>query len=116
MNQPGSTIIGKQRKIVLCSRILAALLAFGTMAGTALPQKVDRIVPQPHRTVAVLVEEVKQLLFLMDTDRNGRISKKEFLSLMEAEFDRLDKDKSGQLNVKELMLSQARASKPLVGK
>jgi EF hand len=116
MNQPGSTIIGKQRKIVLCSRIFTALLVFGTMAGTALPQKVDRIVPQPQRTVALLVEEVKQLLVLMDSNGNGKISKKEFMSLMEAQFDRLDKDKSGQLDVKALMLPQVRANKPLAGK
>src|SRR5271156_6396535 len=102
MNQPGSTIIGKQRKIVLCSRIFIALLALGAMAGTALPQKVDRIVPTPQRTVALLVEEVKQLLVLMDSNQNGKISKKEFMSRMEAEFDRLDASKSGELDVTQL--------------
>lgn len=116
MNQPASTIIGKQRKIVLCSRIFAALLAFGAMAGTALPQKVDRIVPQPQRAVALLVEEVKQLLVLMGSNRDGKISKKEFMSLMEAEFDRLDAGKKGVLDAKELMRSQVPASRQLVGK
>jgi hypothetical protein len=116
MNQPGSTIIGKQRKIVLCSRIFTALLAFGAMAGTALPQKVDRIVPQPQRTVALLMEEVKQLLVLMDSNRNGKISKKEFMSFMEAQFDRLDADKKGELDAKQLMRAQVPASRQLVGK
>jgi Ca2+-binding EF-hand superfamily protein len=31
----------------------------------------------------------------MDTDKNGKISKQEFTKFMEAEFERLDKDKSG---------------------
>jgi hypothetical protein len=116
MNQPASNIIGKQRKIVLCSRIFTLLLAFGTTAGTALPQKVDRIVPQPQRAIALVVEEVKQVLVLMDSNRNGKISKKEFMSLMEAEFDKLDSDKCGQLDVRELTRSQIQAGRPLVGK
>jgi Ca2+-binding EF-hand superfamily protein len=47
-------------------------------------------------------EEVKQLLLLIDTDKKGKISKQEWMKFMEAEFDRLDKDKSGQLDIKEL--------------
>jgi hypothetical protein len=50
--------------------------------------------------------DVKQLLLLMDTDKNGKISRKEFMDFMAAEFDRLDTDKSGELDVKELLKSQ----------
>jgi Ca2+-binding EF-hand superfamily protein len=54
------------------------------------------------------------LLLLMDTDKNG---KEEWLKFMEAEFDRLDKDKKGQLDVKELTQSKLRVSHPVsVGK
>jgi energy-converting hydrogenase A subunit M len=42
------------------------------------------------------------LLRLMDTDKNGKVSKKEFMDFMEAEFDRLDKDKNGELDPAEL--------------
>lgn len=52
--------------------------------------------------------EVKQLLLLMDADKNGKVSKQEFMRFMEAEFDRLDKDKSGELDVKELTQLQVR--------
>jgi Ca2+-binding EF-hand superfamily protein len=52
----------------------------------------------------------------MDTDMNGKISKKEYMDFMEKEFDRLDKDKSGELDVKELAQSQIRSSRPFVGK
>lgn len=47
--------------------------------------------------------EVKQLLLLMDKDQNGKISRQEFMSFMAAEFDRLDVDHNGELDVKELM-------------
>ena len=38
----------------------------------------------------------------MDTDNDGKVSKQEFMSFMEDEFDRLDKKKEGKLEVKEL--------------
>ena len=61
--------------------------------------------------------EVKQLLLLMDTDKSGKISKEEWMKFMESEFDRLDKDKKGQLDIKELEQSKLRVSHPVnVGK
>ena len=51
-------------------------------------------------------ENVKELVLLMDTDKNGKISKREWMDFMAAEFDRLDKDKSGQLDAKELEQSR----------
>ena len=45
-----------------------------------------------------------------------KISKQEFMSFMEAEFDRLDKDKSGELDPKELTQSRIRAYRPAIGK
>lgn len=69
-----------------------------------------------QNAVALGTDEVKQLLILMDTDKNGKISKAEFMKFMEAEFDRLDKDKSGELDPKELTQSLVRPSKGAVGK
>ncbi len=51
----------------------------------------------------------------MDTDKNGMVSKQEFMRYMEAEFARLDKNKKGELNVKELTQSNLTASR-YVGK
>ena len=39
----------------------------------------------------------------------GEISKQEWMKFMEAEFDRLDKDKTGELTPKELEVSKIRA-------
>jgi hypothetical protein len=55
-------------------------------------------------------KEAKKLLLLMDKDQNGMVSRQEFMGFMEAEFDRLDKDKSGQLDVQELTQSRVRSS------
>jgi Ca2+-binding EF-hand superfamily protein len=55
---------------------------------------------------AIATQNVKQLLLLMDTDKNGKISKKEWMDFMSDEFDRLDTDKSGELDQKELLQSR----------
>jgi Ca2+-binding EF-hand superfamily protein len=55
-------------------------------------------------------DEVKQLVQLMDQDKNGRVSEPEFMNFMKAEFKRLDKDHSGELDVRELTESQIRVS------
>jgi hypothetical protein len=81
-------------------------------------QKVDKSVPKQERTLALGEEHVKDLLLLMDTDRNGMISKAEFMRFMEAEFDRLDTDHSGELDIKELKQSRIQVNRPqpIVGK
>ena len=62
-------------------------------------------------------DEVKQLLLLIDTDKNGKISTQEFMKFMGAEFERLDKDKSVELDVKEITQSKLHVSHPAsVGK
>lgn len=54
--------------------------------------------------------EVRQLLLLMDSDKNGKISKPEWMDVMAAEFDRLDKRKSGDLDANQLAQSSLRVS------
>jgi len=47
----------------------------------------------------------RQLLPYMDKDKNGKISKAEFMSFMEAEFNALDTAKTGELTVEQLSKS-----------
>jgi 5S rRNA maturation endonuclease (ribonuclease M5) len=103
------------KRSVLAGVMLAALLAVAAALRTASAQN-PGLAPHPLNKLALAEDEVKQLILLMDTDRNGKISKKEFMAFMEAEFDRLDKDKSGELDPKELTTSQIRPARPAVGK
>src|ERR1700736_4291278 len=94
---------------------IAVLVASWAMLGTVVAQR--QAVPKPQDKLALGENEVKQLLLLMDSDQSGKISKQEWMKFMEAEFDRLDKDKKGQLDVKELTQSKLRVSHPVsVGK
>jgi hypothetical protein len=51
------------------------------------------------------LKQTMQLLVLMETDPSGKVSKAEFMKFMEAEFDKLDVNKDGELDVKELSQS-----------
>lgn len=75
----------------------AAVLALA--AGLSAAADADRT---KEKNIQAGYEETKDLLKLMDKDKNGKVSKKEFMSFMEAEFERLDKDKNGELDVNEL--------------
>jgi hypothetical protein len=104
------------RTVILTSGAVLGLVGLQTLPSRAAPQKIDKGVPKQERTLVLGQDEVEQLLLLMDTDKNGKISKKEFMDFMSAEFDRLDKDKSGELDQKELAHSQIRPAKVAVGK
>jgi Ca2+-binding EF-hand superfamily protein len=70
--------------------LIAASFLAGTISTSALAA----------RTAAD--KDVATLLRMMDKDQNGSVSKDEFLQFMGREFDRLDSDKSGTLEPKEL--------------
>jgi Ca2+-binding EF-hand superfamily protein len=61
-----------------------------------------------ERALSAGAREAKHLMRLMDKDQNGQVSKAEFMQFMEAEFDRLDRDRSGQLSAEELSRSPIR--------
>jgi Ca2+-binding EF-hand superfamily protein len=86
--------------------IVAVLVAAGAVLGTSFAQAADK----PKDKLALGEADVKQLLLLMDADQNGMISKEEYMRFMEAEFERLDKNNNGELDVKELTQSAFRVS------
>ena len=105
----------RQTNIVRVIVAIAVLVVSWAISGTAVAQKAA--VPKPQDKLALGEPEVKQLLLLIDTDKSGKISKQEWMKFMEAEFERLDKDKKGQLDAKELTQSKLRVSHPVsVGK
>jgi Ca2+-binding EF-hand superfamily protein len=99
--------VRKQWKVILG---LAGVLAAATAVPLAVMAQDPVAVPPPkEKKIAAGEREAKKLLLLMDKDQNGKVSKQEFMGFMEAEFDRLDKDKNGELDVKELTQSQLRS-------
>jgi len=84
--------------------LLALVGATSAVVGAAFAQRAS--VPKPQDKTALAEANAKELLLLMDTDKTGKISKQEWMKFMEAEFDRLDKDKKGELDPKELMESR----------
>jgi Ca2+-binding EF-hand superfamily protein len=84
--------------------LIALMGASGIAATTTVAQQ--RVTANPQDKLALADLNVKELLLLMDTDHNGKISKHEWMSFMEAEFNKLDKDGNGELDTKELLQSR----------
>ena len=85
-------------------RNLSIALLLVTTLGVGFAQKDVR--RQPDRNV-MAIENVKQLLLVMDTDKRGKISRQQWIAFMEAEFDRLDVEKKGELDQTALRQSMA---------
>jgi Ca2+-binding EF-hand superfamily protein len=97
------------RSYVVSITVFVAMLAVTVaMLRTGVAQKAAG--PKPQDKLSLGEEEVKQLLLLIDTENKGKISKQEWMRFMEAEFDRLDRSKNGELDVKELTQSRLRVS------
>jgi len=99
----------KRRTVILAT----ALVATVSFLGTAAAQKASA--PKAQDRLALGEEHVKQLVLLMESDKTGMVSKQSYMKYMEAEFDRLDTSKQGQLNARQLAQSNVTASR-YVGK
>ena len=99
----------RRTNFVLIIAVIAMLVSTWAILETAVAQT-KAAVPKQQDKLALAEDEVKQLLLLMDIDKSGKISKQEWMDFMEAEFDRLDKAKNGQLDVKELTQSRLHVS------
>jgi hypothetical protein len=87
---------------------LFLLLVTGVLSSQAFAQRPGMpIVPKPVDKLAMGEDEVKQLVILIGGDKEGKVSREEFLNFMDAEFARLDKDESGKLDVRPLAQSNS---------
>ncbi|HTW81157.1 MAG TPA: hypothetical protein VME23_16530 [Terracidiphilus sp.] len=88
-------------------RYLMAALVGGSLAvSTPLLAQDKASAPKAPNPATLAEENAKQLLLSMDTNKNGKISKQEWMNFMSAEFDRLDTDHSGELDPHELLASR----------
>ena len=95
-----------KNKRILPAAFVIGMLAFPWPIPKVVVAQGKASVPKPQNTLALGESAAKDLLLLMEPDKNGKISKQEWMKFMEAEFDRLDKTKSGELDVEELMQSK----------
>ena len=102
------SIVPEGRKVALVIVAIAGLFAAGTAISTVAAQDTDQNPVRKEKNLAIGEGEAKRLLLLMDKDQSGKVSRQEFMSFMEAEFERLDINKDGELDVKELTQSKIR--------
>jgi len=87
------------KRIFLAIATSLMLIAAGSVVAQDSDPKAEA---QKEKKLAAGEREAKKMLLLMDTDKSGKVSKEEFMSFMEAEFQRMDINKDGELDVKEL--------------
>ena len=107
-----NSVVCKARNILFTVPIAAVLLVGGSRVRTVmaaqnsiLPDQAPASAEDQKREEQKLKKgeaEAKRMLLLMDRDQSGKVSKQEYMRFMEAEFERLDKNKDGELDVKEL--------------
>jgi uncharacterized membrane protein YdfJ with MMPL/SSD domain len=113
------------RPWLIAFAIIAAVLLAGAMVVNNIEAQTEKSTgvvasassaetAEREKRLAAATEAAKQLLLAMDTDKNGKISKEEWTKFMEEEFDRLDTNHNGELDVKELTQSRMRV-RPAVG-
>ncbi len=90
-------------KNIVCL-LFSVSIAPGVVPRTAVAQT-KASVPKPQNKLIIAEDEFKHLLLLMDANKNGKISKQEYMKFMEAEFDLFDKNHNGELDVKEVTRS-----------
>jgi len=107
-------------RVVFAAQLVAFVMAVSAAAQSeksiaAVPPTPETEKAESEKKLAVATDAAKQLLLVMDADKSGKVSKQEWMKFMEEEFDRLDTDHKGQLDVKELTQSRVRM-RPYVGK
>jgi Ca2+-binding EF-hand superfamily protein len=95
---PRRSVVFKRWTMLL---VMLAVTTLFAMVGTTIAAQKEAA-PKAQDNVTVGEPEVKKMLPLMDQDNDGKVSKQDFMSFMEAEFDRLDNKKEGKLDVKKL--------------
>lgn len=96
--------------VILTAFALSAMFAAAQTASAPDPEPapVATETKQKEKNLVAGEVEAKRLLLLMDRDTSGKVSKKEFMNFMEEEFQLLDINKDGELDVTELTRTRLR--------
>jgi len=88
--------MGRGKKLITTVLLIALLFATGAFVGD------KAAAPEGQSEKALSGAEVQLIFSLMDTNKDGRISKQEWTKFMGSMFDRLDTGKTGALTPQEL--------------
>ena len=91
-----------KNKRVLSAAFVIAMSAFPWPVSEVVVAQGKASVPRPQDALVLGENAAKDLLLLIEPDKNGKISKQAWMRFMGEEFDRLDKDKKGELDAQEL--------------
>jgi hypothetical protein len=91
-----------KHKRIWSAAFVIAILAFPWPVPEVVVAQGKASVPRPQDTLALGENAAKDLLLLIEPDKNGKISRQAWMRFMGEEFDRLDKDKKGELDAQEL--------------
>jgi len=98
-----------QSKLVLIVLLVVTLFTIVRMLRPAFAR--DRAAdPETQGRQLLTGDELKLLFVLMDTDKNGKISKQEWMTFMGTVFETLDQKKNGELDPNELAQLRFRKS------
>jgi len=88
--------MGRGNKLITTILLVALLFTTGAFVGD------KAAAPETQNEKTLTGGEVKLIFSLMDTNKDGKISKQEWTSFMGSMFDRLDTGKTGELSLQEL--------------
>ena len=91
-----------KHKTILSAAFVIAMSAFPWPIPEVVVAQGKASVPRPQDALVLGENAAKDLLLLIEPDKNGKISRQAWMRFMGEEFDRLDKDKKGELDAQEL--------------
>jgi hypothetical protein len=91
-----------------------AILAAAGLSGSVAVATDAPAGAEPVQKLATGLTPASQLLPLMDTDKNGKVPKEEFLRFMAAEFDYADRNQDNEIDPKELKAFVQKLNHPRV--
>jgi len=90
--------------------VVVVLLSVSLFSSKMAMANKEELTKRPNK-VLIAEDHVAQLMLLMDTTKNGRISKQDWMKFMEEEFDRLDKSRTGEVDLRQLPQNKSHASR-----
>jgi hypothetical protein len=99
-------VLKKYRLAWLVAGLLSAVTVIGA-AGQKSTGTPNGITNAKENRLTAAEDEVRQLLLIMEPSAKGKVSKKEFMSFMDTEFDRLDAKHAGEVDLSLLAKNRA---------